>query len=82
MNPLEKADLLKKIEIEIQNLSILKDEAFKKCMQTQTVKDHREFDRLNAKIEGVFLVRHLILESECLEAYQERANQTQIQHNA
>ena len=74
MNPIEKNTLLNKIEIEIQNLATLKDAAFKKCMQTQTVKDHREWDRLNAKMEGVFLVRHLILESECVEAYQERAD--------
>lgn len=74
LDPLSKAGLLAKIEIEIQNLATLKDAAFKKCMQTQTAKDHREWDRLNAKMEGVFLCRHLILESECVEAYQERAS--------
>jgi hypothetical protein len=75
MNPIEKNTLLNKIEIEIQNLATLKDAAFKKCMRTHAAKDHREWDRLNAKMEGVFLCRHLILESDCVEAYQERTNQ-------
>ena len=75
MNPLEKNALLQKIEIEIKALDALKSQAFLKCAQTQLLRDRQEFDRLDAKMDGVFLVRHLILESISLEAYQERPKQ-------
>ena len=82
MNPLEKNTLLNKIEIEINALVELKNVAFIKAHQTQAIADHREWERLNAKMEGVFLVRHLILESECLEAYQERPDKRTNQQSA
>ena len=75
MNPLEKNALLQKIEIEIKALDALKRQAFLKCAPNQLLRDRQEFDRLDAKMDGVFLVRHLILESISLEADQERPKQ-------
>jgi len=74
MNPIEKNNLLKKFEIEIAHLATLKADAFAESFKKQTARSIHEYERLSAKLDGVFLCRHLLLDSQTVEAYQERTD--------
>lgn len=74
MNPIEKNALRQKIDYEIEQLEELKSEAFARSIQTHSLRDYKEFDRLSAKMDGLFLARGLLLGSASVVTYQERPN--------
>ena len=71
----EKIDLLSKIDLELQHLDSLKTRAFQKFLsknKREVQKAHAEFDRISAKMDGIFLIRSMITGCASLECYQER----------